>query len=66
MANECVLYDRACTGCGECNICDLDSSKQCDSCGKCLEDTEDYRSLNIDEFMQIQEERELVKKGRSE
>ena len=35
---ECVLYDRICTECGECMMCDLDPTKKCDNCGKCLED----------------------------
>ena len=34
---ECVLYDRECIDCGECDICDLDPKKVCDNCGKCLE-----------------------------
>ena len=35
---ECILYDRICTECGECMMCDLDPSKKCDNCGKCLEE----------------------------
>ena len=31
---ECVLYDRKCIECGECDMCDLDPSKICDNCGK--------------------------------
>ena len=34
---KCVLYDRDCIGCLECEMCDLDPSKVCDNCGKCLE-----------------------------
>lgn len=34
--NQCVLYDRECIGCMECEICDLDKNKICDNCGKCL------------------------------
>ena len=33
---RCVLYDRECIECGECNLCDLDPSKICDNCGKCI------------------------------
>ena len=29
--NRCVLYDRACIECGECNMCDLDPTKVCDN-----------------------------------
>jgi len=46
----CVLYDRECIECGECNICDLDPSKICDNCGKCIGlggDTE-YRAIRVD------------------
>ena len=34
---KCVLYDRDCIGCLECEMCDLDPNKICDNCGKCLE-----------------------------
>lgn len=34
---ECVLYERECIDCGECDICDLDPLKICDNCGKCIE-----------------------------
>ena len=33
---QCVLYERECIGCMECEICDLDPKKICDNCGKCL------------------------------
>ena len=38
---ECVLYDRECIGCMECEVCDLDENKICDNCGKCLEIRDD-------------------------
>lgn len=44
---ECVLYDRECIGCMECEICDLDPNKICDNCGKCL-DIKDVASIKID------------------
>lgn len=44
---KCVLYDRDCIGCGECEFCDLDPLKICDNCGKCLE-IEDCASIKID------------------
>lgn len=46
----CVLYDRECIECGECNICDLDSSKVCDNCGKCIGLNSDleYLAIKID------------------
>lgn len=33
----CVLYDKVCTECGECLMCDLEPQKKCNNCGKCLE-----------------------------
>lgn len=44
---KCVLYDRDCIGCMECEMCDLDPSKVCDNCGKCL-DVQDYATIRID------------------
>ena len=38
---ECVLYERECIDCGECDICDLDPLKICDNCGKCIEMSDD-------------------------
>ena len=52
MERRCVLYDRNCIECGECNLCDLDPSKVCDNCKKCIgldnnKDTQ-YRAIKID------------------
>lgn len=47
---ECVLYDRECINCGECDVCDLDSSKHCDDCGECLNTAEEYVTLDIKKF----------------
>lgn len=44
---KCVLYDRDCIGCGECQFCDLDPLKICDNCGKCIE-MDDVASIKID------------------
>lgn len=38
---KCVLYERECIGCLECETCDLDPNKICDNCGKCLEFKDD-------------------------
>lgn len=49
MKEKCVLYDRDCIGCGECEFCDLDPTKICDNCGKCLESYNlDYAAIKID------------------
>lgn len=46
--DHCVLYDRACIECGECDRCDLDPEKACDNCMKCVKDESDYRAIRID------------------
>jgi len=48
MARPCVLYDRECIGCGECDRCDLDPEKICDNCMKCVNGDAEYRSVAID------------------
>lgn len=47
---DCVLYDRPCTGCMECQICDLDPNKICDNCGACL-DIRDDAVIKIDKII---------------
>ena len=48
MHRACVLYDRECIGCGECDRCDLDPTKICDNCMKCIRGEVDYRGIRID------------------
>ena len=45
---QCVLYDRECIGCGECDRCDLDPDKICDNCMKCVKGDQDYNGILID------------------
>ena len=45
----CVLYDRECIDCGECDRCDLDPNKICDNCMRCVNGDQAYRSILIDE-----------------
>lgn len=47
---ECVLYDKICTNCGECDRCDLDPKKICDNCGKCIEQEGEYNAIKIDDI----------------
>ncbi len=47
MKKECVLYDRECIDCGECNMCDYNPLKVCDNCGKCLESDYEYNAVKI-------------------
>ena len=52
---QCVLYDRECIGCGECDRCDLDPEKICDNCMKCVKGDAEYRGINMDGIMLEQE-----------
>ena len=52
---ECVLYDRECIGCMECEACDLDPDKICDNCGKCL-DIKEFAAIKIDGIVGLDEE----------
>ena len=45
---QCVLYDRECIGCGECNMCDLEPDKVCDNCGRCIDNESDYAEIEIE------------------
>ena len=47
LTKDCVLYERECIDCGECDVCDLDENKICDNCGKCL-DIRDDAVIKID------------------
>ncbi len=47
---ECVLYDRECIMCGECDICDLNPQKICDNCGECL-NIRDDAVIKIDKII---------------
>jgi|GEM_PF-3906733 len=52
MSKMCVLDEKACTNCGECDICDLDKNKICDNCEKCLPKIEaDRFEILIDEIV---------------
>ena len=51
---ECVLYDRECIGCMECEVCDLDPDKICDNCGKCL-DIKEFATIKIDGIVGLDE-----------
>ena len=52
---ECVLYDRECIGCMECEVCDIDPDKICDNCGKCL-DIKEFAAIKIDGIVGLDEE----------
>lgn len=49
---RCILEDRPCNNCGECDRCDLDPNKICDNCEKCLKQTNaQYYEIQIDEII---------------
>ena len=48
---QCVLYDRECVQCGECDRCDLDPNKICDNCMKCVYGDQPFRSILIDQVI---------------
>lgn len=52
---ECVLFDRECIECGECELCDLDHNKKCDNCCKCIDIPADYKSIQVDEIIDDEE-----------
>ena len=49
--NECVLMDRECIDCGQCDICDLDDTKICDDCCKCIDTDSDFKGVYIDNII---------------
>ena len=52
MAKMCILEDKVCINCGECERCDLDKNKICDNCEKCLRMPEsEYYEIMIDEII---------------
>lgn len=50
LKKKCVLEDKECTGCGECDRCDLDPNKICDNCMKCVNGDAEYRAIMVDDF----------------
>lgn len=54
---QCVLEERECIKCGECELCDLDAKKTCDNCMKCVLDDTDYAEIAIDEIITGEEKR---------
>lgn len=55
-AKRCVLEDKLCTNCGDCDRCDLDPNKRCDNCEKCLNiPNAEYLEIKIDEVMTASE-----------
>ena len=55
---KCVLYERDCIDCGECDRCDLDPDKICDNCMKCIHSGAAYNAIEIDEIIVDEDEDE--------
>lgn len=51
MAKQCVLEDKLCIQCGECEKCDLNPHKKCDNCGKCIDTNADYKGIEIEKVI---------------
>lgn len=62
LKKQCVLYDRECIGCGECDRCDLDPNKICDNCMKCVKGDAEYRAIMVEDF-ELEDEFEEKHKG---
>ena len=50
LKKMCVLEEKECIGCGECDRCDLDPNKICDNCMKCIQGDAEYRAIMVDDF----------------
>ena len=57
MNRSCVLYDRECIGCGECDRCDLDPDKICDNCMKCVQGDADFKGI-VSDSIQLENQQE--------
>ena len=57
----CVLEDRHCHQCGECDQCELDNNKTCDNCCQCIETGADYAEVKIDDILINEEDLEASK-----
>lgn len=47
----CVLEDRLCTECGDCDRCELNPDKICDNCCQCIDSTADFRGIQIEDIL---------------
>lgn len=57
--SECVLMDRDCIDCGECDLCDLDRNKICDNCCQCIDSDSEYKGIYIDDIIESDSETDL-------
>ena len=57
---QCVLYDRECIGCGECDRCDLDPEKICDNCMKCVATPITAESLLTESCLKVKQIQKIL------
>lgn len=48
---KCVLYDRDCIDCGQCDMCELDPQKRCDNCMRCVHTGAEYNAVIVDKIL---------------
>lgn len=61
LGEPCVLEDRLCTECGECDRCELNPKKICDNCCQCIEKPEfDFAGIKIDDILLNIEDKKKV------
>lgn len=59
----CILQDRICIECGECDRCELDPDKLCDNCCRCIEISDaDYLEIQVDDILLNTERPERTEK----
>lgn len=47
----CIIEDRLCTECGECDHCEINAEEICDNCCQCINSEADFRGIEIDEIL---------------
>ena len=52
---RCVLEDRPCTNCRECDMCDMFPDKVCDNCMKCITNDKEYKAIIIEKIITVEE-----------
>lgn len=63
MRKEYCIFEEAkkCNDCGQCDICDLNSSKKCNNCGKCLEmEGIDTKAVKIASVIEDEKDAEIL------
>lgn len=50
LSKQCIMEDKLCIECGECDHCNLNPDKLCDNCCRCI-DSADYQSIWVDDII---------------